>query len=446
MTTIEMPFFDPILRGPLLACSLMGALGAVMGVLVVFRQQSLVGETLSHACYPGMVIGAILAQVFLGPESQTLTTCFIFFGAGISSLLAARLIHWLVSRRYASGDVALSCLLGATFATGLLLISAVQCIYPALWRSLQALLMGQAATMRERDVVVSLLLSAICLGLVICYRRTIKVTLFDPDFARLTRLTNNKLEWVFLGALVLTVIVSIRSMGVVLMSAMLIFPAVSARLLSNNFEKMLVTAALIGGGCGLGGVLLSHEYAAVGSSGELRSLWLPTGPLIALLLTVCFCVILFFSPSEGLLIRSWRRRIFVRRCQRENTLKTIWKECSHLNVWTVSPGQLAEMFQLSRRSIGLLLRPLQKKGYLCLHQDGSVEMTQKGMAMGKKLVRLHRLWELYLVEYCGMPKERVHPNAEEMEHILTPEVEKELSVVLQNPSLDPHKQPIPSAD
>ena len=66
--------------------------------------------------------------------------------------------------------------------------------------------------------------------------------------------------------------------------------------------------------------------------------------------------------------------------------------------------------------------------------------------MGRKLVRLHRLWELYLVEFCGMPKERVHPSAEEMEHILTPEVERELSMLLHNPSLDPHKQPIPSAE
>lgn len=73
-------------------------------------------------------------------------------------------------------------------------------------------------------------------------------------------------------------------------------------------------------------------------------------------------------------------------------------------------------------------------------------MTRKGSQTGKKLVRLHRLWELYLVEYCGMPKERVHPSAEEMEHILTPEVEQELSVLLHNPAFCPHKQPIPSAE
>jgi manganese/zinc/iron transport system permease protein len=63
--------------------------------------------------------------------------------------------------------------------------------------------------------------------------------------------------------------------------------------------------------------------------------------------------------------------------------------------------------------------------------------------MGRKLVRLHRLWELYLVEHCGVPKERVHPKAEEMEHILTPSIEKELLLLLGNPSHDPHQQPIP---
>jgi manganese/zinc/iron transport system permease protein len=446
MEAVEMLFFDPVLRGPLFACALMGALGAVIGVLVVFRQQSLVGETLSHACYPGMVIGAIFAEIVVGAVSSTVTTLITFIGAGVSSAIAAWLIHWLVTRRYASSDAALSCLLSATFAAGLLLVSAVQSVYPTLWRSLQGLLMGQAATMRDRYVLLSLLLSVVGLGLVISCRRSLKVTLFDPDFARLGQLTHRGLEWMFLGVLVLTVIVSIRSMGVVLLSAVLIFPAVSARLLTSNFEKVLVIAAIIGCFCGFGGVLLSHECAMVFRADGGRSLWLPTGPLIALLLTGSFCAVLLFSPSEGLVIRAWRRFVFVRRCCSENILKLVWKECSRTSRWTLDSTRLFEIFPMPKRAMRGLLKRLQRKDLLRTLPDGTLEMTHKGIITGRKLVRLHRLWELYLVECCGMPKERVHPSAEEMEHILTPEVEKELSAVLQNPSFDPHHQPIPSAE
>jgi manganese/zinc/iron transport system permease protein len=446
MEAVDIALLDPVLRGPLFACALMGALGAVIGVLVVLRQQSLVGETLSHACYPGMIVGAIFSETVFGVVSPTATTLIIFAGAGVSSLIAARLIQWLVIRRHVSSDAALSCLLSTTFATGLLLISAIQSVYPALWRSLQGLLMGQAATMRDRYVLLSLLLSIVGLGIVIICRRGLKAMLFDPDFVRLGLLTHRRLEWVFLGMLVLTVIVSIRSMGVVLLSAVLIFPAISARLLTSQFERVLGIAAIIGGVCGFGGVLISHECAMVSRAIAGRSLWIPTGPLIALLLAGCFCAVLFFSPSEGLVIRAWRRRVFVRRCQSENILKVLWKEGALANRWTFDACRIFEMVSLPKHSMRAVLRRLQRKGLLRALPDGKLELTYKGITTGKKLVRLHRLWELYLVEYCGMSKERVHPSAEEMEHILTPEVERELSLALRNPSFDPHKQPIPSCE
>ncbi len=446
MEALESLFLDPVLRGPLFACALMGALGGVIGVLVVFRRQSLVGETLSHACYPGMVIGAILAGAVFHIASPTVTTLITFVGAAGSALLAAKAAHWLVKHRYASSDAALSCLLSFSFATGLLLISALQSVYPALWRSLQSLLMGQAATMRDRYVLLSFVLSTVGLGLVVLCQRSLKATLFDTDFATLSHLTNRGLEWMFLALLVLTVIVSIRLMGVVLLSSILIFPAVSARLLTSNFEKLLKIAAAIGCLCGFVGVLLSHQCAIFVQNATGHALWLPTGPLIALSLTGCFCAVLLFSPSEGLIVRMWRRRVFVRRCQIENIIKLMWKECFRTDRWTIAVGELHEIFPLPRRSMKTLLRRLVSSGFVRILPHGLLEMTPRGMYTGKKLVRLHRLWELYLVECCGMPKERVHPRAEEMEHILTPEVEAELTRVLENPSFDPHKQPIPSAD
>lgn len=446
MQGFERTFFDPVLRGPLVACALMGSLGAVIGCIVVFRRQSLLGEALAHACYPGMVVGAILSKIVFDITSPTAETVILFLSATVTAFLSAKAISWLVAQRYASSDSALSCLLATTFATGLLLVSAVQSIQPSLWRRLEGLLMGQAATMHDTDVLISFVLSALVFGIVVLFHRSLKTALFDADFARLGQLMSRGLEWLFLGVLVITIIIGIRAMGIVLLSSMLIFPAVSGRLLSSHFEKVFVIAAIIGGLCGFGGALLSHQVALGRYAGEGRSLWIPTGPLIALLLAGCFGAVLLFSPSNGLVMRAWRRYGFVRRCHAENCLKLLWKACSHLDCWTVTVDQLSKILQLGLQATRGVVRRLQRDGFVQLLPDGRIEMTRKGSQTGKKLVRLHRLWELYLVEYCGMPKERVHPSAEEMEHILTPEVEQELSVLLHNPAFCPHKQPIPSAE
>ena len=92
-----------------------------------------------------------------------------------------------------------------------------------------------------------------------------------------------------------------------------------------------------------------------------------------------------------------------------------------------------------------LLFSITRKGWLRSYPEKRYELTPTGMLWGKKLVRLHRLWEVYLVEFCKLPKERVHPLAEEMEHIITEEIELELMQLLDNPTKDPHNAPIPAS-
>lgn len=441
---MDNPWFwnDPLIRGPFIACAVLGALSGALGVLLVFRRQSLVGETLSHACYPGLIIGAVFAEVFFPFSDETILA---FVGAILSCLIAAKTISYLEKSQRVPGDAALACVLATSFSIGLCIVSSVQTIYPSLWRRLQMLLVGQAITMRDQQAALALLCALLGGAFIVRFSRSLKVRLFDKDFAYLTRLTNRAIEGLFLGVLVLTVIVSVRFMGVVLMSALLIFPAISARLLGSNFQRILGLAACIGGACGCGGLLISNACALALTSGEGHSLWLPTGPLIALLLVACFSCVLLFAPKEGICIRALRKASFMRRCQSENMLKAMWKECLQKGVWSMPVSRLVEISSLSRGAAHSIIRRLVRKGLLEGPKKRVVEMTPQGIVMGRKLVRLHRLWELYLVKHCGVPKERVHPNAEEMEHILTPSIENELLLLLGNPSYDPHQQPIPKS-
>ena len=430
--------FDPLLRGPLFACTLMGMLSALIGLLIVFQSQSLKGEVLSHACYPGMVVGAIIASL-LGYESSH-QLFFVFVGAIVSAYIGALGIDLLVRRWRVSSDAALSFILSFSFSLGLLLVSGVQKSYPTLWRRLQVLLVGQAATMSDRYVFLSLLLLTATLLVAFLFHRQIIASLFDTTFSQVQKLTTPLLTRLCLSLLVVAIIIGIRSMGVVLMSSMLLFPAVTARLLTDNFKRLSVIAVVIGAIAGASGVLLSHYVALF--YGE-RPLWLPTGPLICLILAFLFGVVLLFSPQEGLVIRSVRKARFLKRCFYENLLKLLWKECSENKKGVVSPEQIMELFPICFFRLKRAVWRLQRKGLLIVHHDGALEPTSLGLFKGRTLVRLHRLWELYLVEYCHMPKERVHPSAEEMEHILTPEIERTLTQLLHNPDMDPHNKPIP---
>jgi len=435
--------FDPVLRGPLFACTLMGILSAIIGLLVVFQAQSLKGEVLSHACYPGMVVGSIVASL-LGQDHSMFFVCI---GALATAYIGALGIDVLVHRWRVSSDSALSFVLSFSFSLGLLLISAIQRSYPTLWRRLQALLVGQAATMGDRYVVISFVLLCIVLLVAVVFRRQIIADLFDKNFSQVQRLSTPFLKGVCMVLLVITIIVSIRSMGVVLMSSMLLFPAVTARLLTDNFKTLSGIAATIGGGGGAIGVLFSHFVTF--SSGEMggRALWLPTGPIICLTFSLLFAIALLLSPKEGLITRIVRRIRFVRRCFHENLLKILWKECAEFGkVTAVSQDRVMELFPVPSFRLRRAIRFLTRREILVVHHDGRLELTALGLFKGRRLVRLHRLWELYLVEYCHMPKERVHPSAEEMEHILTPHIERTLTELLHNPRMDPHDKPIPMAE
>ena len=135
------------------------------------------------------------------------------------------------------------------------------------------------------------------------------------------------------------------------------------------------------------------------------------------------CIIsLLIAPKRGLLVRLARMQLFRFRSKMENGLKHIWKK----------PASQKELSSFIRFSLRL-------RGWLT--SEGS--LTPQGELQAKKIIRLHRLWEVYLVECLGQNVEKVHRTAEELEHLFSPALEKELSELLNYPLKDPHEQPIP---
>lgn len=434
-------FIHPILFAPLFACLSMGLASALIGVVLLYEKRSLVGEALSHAAYPGIVLGATSSLLFFDSSAVNMTF-FSFVGACISTALGAFAIKGLNSVRGMNQDAALSFILSASFAFALLVNSALQSTIPGLGRLLQSLLMGQAATISDMYAYVCIVFALFVLCIVLLFYRSIFVSLFDREFASLACLRKAYIEILLLAALSLAVMIGVRTMGVVLLSSAFIFPALISRYLVRSLVGQFIISGIIGMVICAGGVIFSHTISLSLVDAHDRPLWIPTGPLIVLLFQALFMFIFLFSFKEGVIPRACRKGLFTFSCVCENGLKGIWKECSKRKTNHIEFNQVLMYLPRSCFKRWFVLSFLQWKGWL-RSSANHIRLTPLGLLRGQQLVRLHRLWELYLVRFCGVAKERVHPQAEEMEHILTPEVEQELVFLLKNPSHDPHCQPIP---
>jgi manganese/zinc/iron transport system permease protein len=429
-------FTDAVLRAPTIGCMLMCFSAALVGVVAFIRKESLVGETLSHASYPGVILGALGAGMLqLGEEQEGSVLALIICGAFLTSFLGLLSVSALQKRVRIHSDSALCFVLSIFFGVGLTIASHLQFSHTNLYRQAQLYLYGQAATMTDIHILAYGALSFAMLALLLVFYKEIQALSFDPQYAESLGIKTKAVQSLIFLLLILAVIIGIRSVGVVLMSAMLIAPPAAARQFTHRLPLLFLLAALFGAASGFIGSYLSNELTR---NMHAANLTLPTGPMIVIVASAFCLLALLFAPERGLLLRMLRIALFRSRCQHENLLKGIWR----LETAEVPFHEIARMQSSSKWRLRLLLSSLVRKKLLMPVSNGYA-LTPKGKQKAVQIVRLHRLWEVYLVDYLGVGAERVHKNAEEMEHILTPELERELTRVLNNPQQDPHHQPIP---
>lgn len=425
-------FTDPVLRGPVLGTMLMCITSSIVGVIVYLQKKALVGETLSHAAYPGIVLGLILSLKFEGSPLIVMT------GGVITGSLALLCLNQLTTRFSVKSDSALCMVLASFFGLGILLISILQLTHGGVYKQAESYIYGQAALMGDRHILLYLLLTAIVSLSIILFYKQLQTYLFDATYAKSQEMPTKFLSALIFFLIVLSVVTGIRSVGVILMSAMLLSPAVAARQFVNKLSHLFILAAIFGLLSALIGNILSNEITTRLSSEGIKSrLVLPTGPMIVLVSAAFTFLAITFAPKKGLFVRALRIFSFQLRCAKENLLKVLWR-----NKNQATKDQLSSYLSLSPLIITALLTYLKYQGWIKKEKE-FYSLTEEGEVKAAHIVRLHRLWEVYLVDYIGVNAQEVHAMAEEMEHILTPELERELTLLLLDPKWDPHHQPIP---
>jgi manganese/zinc/iron transport system permease protein len=278
---------DYTVRIVALGSGILGAVGGALGSFAVLRRQSLLGDALSHAALPGIALAFML--------TGTKTPLVIMLGAAIAGWIGTLAVRVVVNRSRVPFDSALGLVLAAFFGFGLVLLTYIQKQPNAAQAGLESFLFGQAAALLRRDVVTMGVLGAVAVLLLMAFWKEFKVLSFDPGFGASLGLPIKRLDGLLTILLVLAIIIGLQTVGVVLMSAMIVAPGAAARQWTTRLGPMVMLASAIGVGCGVVG--------AVASSLVLR---LPTGPTIVLMLTAAVMVSMFLAPDRGLVWR-WVR-------------------------------------------------------------------------------------------------------------------------------------------
>ena len=327
---------------------------------------------------------------------------------------------------------------------GILFVSYLQTKYVTLYQQLQGYLYGQAATMRDCHVITYAIFAFIVVVFVFLLFHKIEAIYFNKEFAKSVGIKTEIIETFIFMLMIMAIIIGMRSVGILLMSGMLIAPAIAARQFTSKLSVMFVLSGAFGAISGFFGNYFSvvstiWANASIGSKG----ISFPTGPMIVILASAMAIVSLLLAPEKGVVFRLVRIFKFRLVTKQENLLKAIYKKVKDKGI-TVT--DILSSYHSSKASLKILLLYMQIQGWIGKNKiDKKVFLTKDGRNKAIRIIRLHRLWEVYL-DYLGVKGEKVHNNAEIMEHSITSELEEKLELLLSHPRIDPHHQPIPEKE
>ncbi|MDO7137224.1 metal ABC transporter permease [Algibacter lectus] len=280
-------FTDYTLRTITLGTAILGAVTGMLGSFAVLRKQSLLGDAISHAALPGIAIAFLIT----GAKNSNV----LLLGALVSGLLGTFWIRSIIKKTHLKSDTALGLILSLFFGFGMLLLTFIQKQPNANQAGLDKYLFGQAATLVESDVWLMAIVTGVCLFVLLLFWKEFKILLFDADYTKTLGFNTKFIDILITTFIVLAIVLGLQTVGVVLMSAMLLAPAAAARQWTNSLGLMVFLAAIFGAFSGVFGTAISSSQNN-----------LSTGPVIVIVAGVFVLVSFIFSPSRGLLFKQIR--------------------------------------------------------------------------------------------------------------------------------------------
>jgi manganese/zinc/iron transport system permease protein len=409
----------------------------LVGTICVVRKKSLSGEMLSHFSLPAVAIAYLLVGG-LSFKNDFSFSILLLTIALIFCFAAQKLTNVLIKNRI-SEDAALCMMLSFGLGLGIFIQSFLQKSFPILFKKSQLFFYGQAATLLWEHVVLYAALAVLIALFIGLNHARLKWYLFDSNFFKAHGIQVRWIEFCIDLLITLAIIIGIRSCGVVLVSGMLIIPVVTARAFSNSLKNIYFLSIVFGSLSAILGNLLSFWIPdQLASLYEIHSS-IALGPLM-IVLSFGFCLFaLLFSPTSGLfacLVKQYKNRFKV---SKENALKKFWK---HRDQEKFTFESILKILSMKKGS-ALFMVAYFLFNRILKKENAFFSITKKGLREMAYIVRIHRLFELYLTKELHVDLKNVHGIAEELEHVISEDIEGQISLLLDFPLHDPHQQPIP---
>lgn len=411
---------------------------ALLGNFLVLRRLSLLGDAITHAILPGLAIA------FLVGDSRSSGTMFV--GAVIAGIATTVFTEWIQGWGRVDEGASMGVVFTTLFALGLVLIvrAADQVdLDPA------CVLYGAIELTPIDTVVVSgceipravvmlgavTIINALFVGL---FYKELKISAFDPVLATTLGIPSRALHYALMVLVAVTSVASFESVGNILVVAMFVVPPATALLLTDRLGVMIP----LGLALGCASVWLGHVAAIeVPSWFGYRST--TTAGMIAVAAGGLFLLAALLAPRHGILPKVLRQRRLARMILADDIVSLLYRIEERGGVTPATAATLRDVLFAGPWAFGGALRGLIWTGDI-VRSGAEYRLTHRGKLRGQTLVRSHRLWENYLVARLGLPAERIHGTAEQLEHYTNPDLRARLDSETDSQPLDPHGRTIPT--
>lgn len=384
-----------------LGCVVIGANAGVAGTFTFLRKNALVGDLIAHSLLPGVAIAFLL--------NQNKDTGLLLLGAIIAGMIALLKLEWLAEKTRLKRDTLMAVILSIFLAFGLMLFTVIQQSEAGNQSGLDRFLFGKAASMSIRDVRIFSVLATVNLCLVVLFLNPLRMLAFNADYGRSLGMPVSFYRNLLSGITVVSIAAGIQAVGVVLMSALFIIPAIAGRFFTNRLEWLLVFAGLAGAISGLSGAWVSYINGAM-----------PTGPWIVISLAVITFGAVLFAPRFGIMSIYRQKQQMRHKVNRENVLKIL-----HESQSPFTSGEISFYAGISGNHLKQILKKLKRSG-LVNENAGKFWLSTTGEQEAKRITKMHCLWEIYLSKRLNLSLELAHDGAEAMEHLLSEDIEQKL--------------------
>ncbi len=438
---------------------LIGALAAMScslpGAWLLLRRQSLLGDALSHSILPGIVLAYLAlhrleVNHWVTPNAGS-RHLVLFLGAAVSGVLSAVITELIQRWGRMDRDASIGVVFTSMFALGLLLIRMFAdkvhvdpgCVLYGSLETSVLMRLSDAIPIPQAAAVNGIILAVNGL-IVLIFFKELRLSTFDPGLAGAVGVNA---KWIQLGLMTMTaatLVAAFESVGAILVIAMLIVPAATARLLTDRLGMMLILTLIIAALSALLGhagaiTIPSMLFSRLGYT-DVRDA--STAGMMAIAAGCLFIVTILASPRHGLIRRTLDRLRLKIRIASEDRLGSLFRRDELTTTNSTSTQVDHDQMSAGTWFDWLALKHLFRHR-LITAASPTATLTDRGRDLARNLVRSHRLWEAYMARHFDLPGDHLHATAEEVEHFLSPELQKELAIELDQPTLDPHGKSIP---